>query len=172
MPKAGFGGPAHNSSHIAVVAGRAMNKTNGASRPFTGLATAGQLGAGLPGSRVPTRLAHPERARLRPPHHPAPLAQPAEPDAAGIRFHQLATAFDIARVQHLRRELQLNVADPAGFAMLEKKEMRRALSARSSFMDNSSAPSASCRSAPASPPATRFSPGPRWTPACCAAPGK
>jgi hypothetical protein len=141
-----------------------MNRISGPSRPFSGLAAAGQFGAGLPGSRVPIRLAHPERARPRPPHHATPAPQPlaaADVDVAAIRFHQLTSAFDIARVLHLRREIQLNVADEASFAALEKKEMRPALSALSSGKDNSSVPSAWCRWGPASPRARRSWTAPR-----------
>jgi hypothetical protein len=135
-----------------------MNRIPGPSRPFSGLSPAGQLGAGLPGSRVPLRLAHPERSRPRPPHQPPVVPQSsvaAEVDASQIRFHQLTSPYDIARVLHLRREIQLNVADAASFAALEKKEMRPALSALSSGEDNSSVPSAWCRWGRASPHARR-----------------
>jgi hypothetical protein len=114
-----------------------MNRTTGPSRPFSGLA--GQFGAGLPGSRTAIRLAHPERSRPRPPHHPPAKAADGagHVDASTIRFHRLTSAYDIARVLHLRREIHLTVADEASFAALEKKEMRPALSALSSGKDNS-----------------------------------
>jgi hypothetical protein len=60
-----------------------------------------------------------------------------------IRFRRLRTHEEIACVLPLRREINLHVADPAGFAVLEKKEMRAALSADSNGGDNSSDPSAS-----------------------------
>jgi hypothetical protein len=60
-----------------------------------------------------------------------------------IRFRRLRTQEEIACVLPLRREINLHVADPAGFAILEKKEMHAALSADSNGADISSAPSAS-----------------------------
>lgn len=90
------------------------------------------------GERVQALWPRPEPAL--PPAVPLPQAavRPEE-----IRFVRLTTQDQIARVLPLRREINLHVADPAGFAILEKKEMRAALSADSNTVDNSSAPSAS-----------------------------
>ena len=87
---------------------------------------------------------------------PEPALPPAVPVAQAvvraeeIRFVRLTTQDEIARVLPLRREINLHVADPAGFAVLEKKEMRAALSADLNTVDNSSVPSASFPSVAAS----------------------
>ena len=124
-------------------------------------------------TRLPSRQAHPERSRLpRGHHHPAAPSPARELAMEDIRFHQLTCARDIEPVLHLRRELSLSVADEATFAALEKKETKPALSVLSSGKDNSSARSASFRSAWASRLAKRSSTVHRWTRRCCGAPGK
>jgi hypothetical protein len=75
---------------------------------------------------------------------PPPLTdlQPHE-----VGFRQLLGPAEIARVLHLRSEIQLPTSaltDP-GFATREKKETRRASWAPSSARVNTSVPSASCR---------------------------
>lgn len=99
-------------------------------------------GRALPGVR--RVLAHLRGDRARPawhrPPHPqaAPLLPARHPIQVGeIRFRRLATPADIACVLPLRREINLPQAQDAGFAALEKKEMRAALSAPSSGVDKS-----------------------------------
>jgi hypothetical protein len=84
----------------------------------------------------------------RPELIPAPAAPPVQTTVRPeeIRFRRLRTEQEIAAVLPLRREINLHVEDPAGFAVLEKKEMRAVSSAASSGAAASSAPSASSRS--------------------------
>lgn len=56
---------------------------------------------------------------------------PTEVRPEEVRFRRLRTPEEIACVLPLRREINLHVADPEGFAVLEKKEMRAALSGAS-----------------------------------------
>jgi hypothetical protein len=82
------------------------------------------------------------------PAHPAPAPAPTVAVHVAlrveeIRFRRLRTADEIACVLPLRREINLPRAGDPGFAALEKKEMRSALSAHSSIVDKPSARSAS-----------------------------
>lgn len=85
------------------------------------------------------------------PHAPftAPPHEVHELDIRELRFCHLQEPREIARVLHLRQEIQLpgaTVADP-GFAAREKKETKSGLSALSSGADSSSVPSGSFPSA-------------------------
>lgn len=136
----------------------------------------------LPHERPSAFHHHGHRARaervqaLWPRPEPALSPAVAVPQAAvrpeEIRFVRLTTQADIARVLPLRREINLHVADPAAFAVLEKKEMRAALSADSNTADNSSAPSASFPSVAGSRPVRPSSRAPGWRPSCSRTAGK
>ncbi len=75
-----------------------------------------------------------------------------------LRIRHLQTADEIARVVHLRREIQLptEALNDPGFAEREKKETSLASSAHSNGAATSSAPSGSSRWDMASPLAKRF----------------
>jgi hypothetical protein len=111
------------------------------------------------GERVQALWPRPELVRSTTVTVPQTAVRPEE-----IRFRRLRTHEEIAGVLPLRREINLHVPDPAGFAVLEKKEMRAALSADSNGEDNSSAPSASYPSARAWRLAKPSSPARGWRP--------
>ena len=119
------------------------------------------------GERVQALWPRPEPALA-----PAVTVPQAPVRVEEVRFVRLATPDDIARVLPLRREINLHVADPAGFAVLEKKETRAALSADSNTMDNSSAPSASFPSVAALRLAKPSCRRPAWRPNCLRTAGK
>jgi hypothetical protein len=80
-------------------------------------------------TRVPMRSAHPERARPAwTPHGPAHHSDlpPTRREMAmeDIHFRQLTTQEEIQSILHLRREINLTVADEAAFSALEKKETK------------------------------------------------
>lgn len=110
-----------------------------------------------PGQRVASHGASSHAGRMRGERGHALWDRPEPPPPAvaarqvvraeEIRFRRLSSAEEIACVLPLRREISLHVPDPAGFAILEKKETSAALSAPSSGADNSLVPSASFRSA-------------------------
>lgn len=117
-------------------------------------------GPHIPGHGSGFNRSRAERVQpLWPRPEPAPaVTLPTTVPPQEIRFRRLRTHEEIAAVLPLRREINLHVADPAGFAILEKKETPAALSADLSGGDNSSAPFASSPSGRASRLARTSSP--------------